>query len=72
MRDGSGVVDSGAMTDTFIRQRLGYLEQALAALADTRNSTARILAEQYVASYADDFNAISELTFTKIIERKLR
>lgn len=59
------------MTDTHIRARLGYLEQALAELADgRRNPAARALAEQYVATYYRDFNVISEITFAKTLSKK--
>lgn len=71
MRDGSGAVDSGPMTDEYIRARLGYLEQALVELSSKpyRNSVAKALAEQYVATYSDDFNFITERTFEHILKK---
>lgn len=64
MRDGSGAVDSGAMTNEHIAARLGYLEQGLAQLAEKNSKVpARRVMEQYVARYFDDFGALSHQIF---------
>lgn len=71
MRDGSGAVDSGAMTNNHIAARLGYLEQALFQLALYPSTLVpQRMMEQYVARYFDDFGPVSLQIFDEYLNRK--
>lgn len=72
LRDGSGAVDSGAMTNNRINARLGYLEQSLLGLAQSYTELkAQRLCEVYIALYYSDFNDISEALFASYIDKNM-
>lgn len=69
LRDGSGAVDSGPMTNQYMAARLGYLEQALEQLAQDNNSLARLVREQYIARFFDDLGTASQKIFWDYLNR---